>query len=740
MALDIDVKELPGSGAQEGCIPKGGVGMGLLGLSACLSLSAALSRSPSGSHSPHSVVITSVAVVSLILGLGWEVWRERSIQRRIRHLLQEVHGCRQSKIALSSEHHMLSNLAREMRVTLDSIGDAFISTDRSGRIVDLNPMAVALTGWSRSEALGRSIDEVFPLEDPATGAPMESPVTQALQSGKTTKRASALLKTRRAHSLVVADSCAPIRNPEGHVMGSVLIFRDISEEVQLREESRQKDRIFRSIFEACPFPVAIQRIKDGVYLMVNPAFERVANLPEADILGRPPIAPLPSNRMFPYHEIRNRLLLDGHLDDAPVVNKTPDGAERHGLVASRMIDYQGETCTMTMVVDVTEYRRLQGDLAHAQRMDAVGQLAGGVAHDFNNMLGGILGIAEFLRDGDLPREKQQRQLGKIVSACHRAAELTGKLLAFARKGKAESTGIDVHDAIDNTVALLQRTINKGIEIVQDFKAEAAQIVGDGSMLMNALLNLGINASHAMPDGGRLAFSTQNTFLDEAHCRSSAFELSPGEYLVVEVADTGTGIAPEHLSRIFTPYFTTKAAGKGTGLGLAAVYGIMKQHHGAIEVSSTPGFGTVFRLLFPVAAVQVKPQRAIERPLPGTGTILLIDDEEIIQSAAQAILQRLGYEVLVARDGMEGLATFAKYQEDIDLVLLDMVMPGMGGRECFYRLRALDPEVRVLLASGFSQSGDLAAILRDGALGLLRKPYNTLDLSRAVLESIQKECV
>lgn len=347
------------------------------------------------------------------------------------------------------------------------------------------------------------------------------------------------------------------------------------------------------------------------------------------------------------------------------------------------------------------------------------------------MLGGILGIADLLREADLPREKQIRHLERIIGACQKAAELSSKLLAFARRGKVESTAVDLHDALDNALALLRRTINKGVEISTDFKADAHQVIGDGSMLMNAFLNLGINASHAMPGGGKLSFSTCNLTLEEAYCQASRFDLNPGRYLQVEVEDTGTGIAPEHLPRIFDPYFTTKEPGKGTGLGLAAVFGIVQQHHGAIEVSSTVGKGTTFRLFLPLAEVQMKPAPSLEAPMAGSGTILLIDDEQIIRAASRAMLQGLGYRVLTARDGAEGLQVFARNRQEVDLVILDMIMPKMGGMECFHRLKALDPEVRVLLASGFSQPGDLASILEGGAQGFLKKPYNMLGLSKAV---------
>lgn len=387
--------------------------------------------------------------------------------------------------------------------------------------------------------------------------------------------------------------------------------------------------------------------------------------------------------------------------------------------------------------DITEENRNREELAHAQRMDAIGQLAGGVAHDFNNMLSGILGIAEYLQESDLPKQEHDRHLSKIVEACRRAADLSSKLLAFARKGKIESTAINLHGSIESAIALLKRTIDKRVEIRTQFGAEDCHVIGDGSMLMNAFLNLAINAQHAMPEGGRLRFATWNTHLCPPNCQIGLFDVSPGSYLVAEVSDTGTGIAPTHLPHIFEPYFTTKEAGKGTGLGLAAVYGIMKQHHGAIEVDSTLGIGTTFRLYFPTAEIRQNPSEDGAKPICGKGTLLLIDDEELIRHTAKAILERLGYQVLLAADGSEGVAVFDQHRGIIDLVILDMIMPRMNGRECFRKIRELSPDIPVILASGFSQSSDLAELHQAGISDFLRKPFNTLDLSKAVEAALKR---
>nr|WP_320133900.1 response regulator [uncultured Holophaga sp.] len=682
---------------------------------------------------PQWAVALLVAV--LFIQLVWLAYSGLKLLGRARSLARDLQSCQERARVLQVERPMIGEVGRELRVTLDAIGDALITTDREGLIVEINPQAAILTGQSREEAVGSPVDRVFRLFDPRTGTPLDSPVKRSLATGLATKRSSARLEQRDGHCLIVADSCAPIRGTGGETVGAVVIFRDITEDTRLREQALEQERTFRTLFEVTPFPMALQRLEDGAYQMVNPAFERVANEPAWELLGRPSLEPDAGNGLFPFAVIREQLLEKGSLREFPVSRKMASGLERHGLVASRILEFRGERCALTVVVDVTDYRQLQESLAHAQRLDAVGQLAGGVAHDFNNMLGGILGLAEFIRDTELSRERQVRQLDKIVAACRRAGELSSKLLAFARRGKVESTPVDVHDTLENVVALLRRTLDKGIAIQVHAGAGGAEVIGDGSMLMNALLNLGINAAHAMPEGGLIRMGTRNVLLGEAYCEASPFDLQPGPFLLVEVEDTGTGIAPGHLARIFDPYFTTKPAGQGTGLGLAAVYGTVKQHHGAIEVASELGRGSLFRLYLPCATVQGRTQRPAEEPVRGRGTLLLVDDEEIIRGAATAILEGLGYRVLVARNGEEALAVHAEARREIRMVILDMIMPRMAGRECFQRLRESDPDLPVLLASGFSQPDDLSSLLASGACAFLRKPYNTLELSRAVAASL-----
>lgn len=389
--------------------------------------------------------------------------------------------------------------------------------------------------------------------------------------------------------------------------------------------------------------------------------------------------------------------------------------------------------------DITDVRLMEEQLHHSQKMDAIGQLAGGVAHDFNNMLSAITGTAELLMHDDPGEEMRREYLEIILKAASRAADLTQKLLSFARKGKKASTAINVLQVLKDSVAILARTVDKRVTITVNNLAETYSIIGDNSQLQNVFINMGINACHAMPEGGNLTFTLRNTPLDAIFCAHSPFAIEPGNYLEIEIQDSGCGMSPEVRSRIFEPFFTTREPGKGTGLGLSAVYGTVQDHHGAITVYSEVGVGTSFHIYLPLAEDGEEVSAPAEaHPLPSSGLALLIDDEDIIRITARAMLESLGFEVLTADGGEQGLEIFSARHGDISFVILDMVMPVMGGREVFARLRAIDPRPPVIISSGFSKSEDLAQMQDGGMAGFIHKPFRLVDLSRAISNALREK--
>jgi signal transduction histidine kinase/ActR/RegA family two-component response regulator len=374
-------------------------------------------------------------------------------------------------------------------------------------------------------------------------------------------------------------------------------------------------------------------------------------------------------------------------------------------------------------------------LRQSEKMQAIGQLAGGVAHDFNNQLMGIMGYAELLAD-HLESASLKRYAEQIIIATNRAADLTKQLLAFSRKGKYLSMPVDTHQIIREVVALLARSIDKRIEIRQELRADPYQVLGDPSHLQNALLNLAVNARDAMPDGGRITFETS---IAELKGDATDPEALPGRYLQIAVSDTGSGMDDATMKRIFEPFFTTKEQGKGTGLGLAAVHGAVKSHRGRIEVRSRPGEGSTFVVSLPL------PDQPLvvngEKPLPlvrGAARILVVDDEEVCRALATELLQSLGYAVMTCTDGEEAIRIYRQSWREIDLVILDMVMPRMGGCDTYLAMRQVNPALRAILVSGHSMEGMLHPLLDSGVRAFVQKPFSIAVLSRTVAAALKAE--
>jgi CheY-like chemotaxis protein len=365
-------------------------------------------------------------------------------------------------------------------------------------------------------------------------------------------------------------------------------------------------------------------------------------------------------------------------------------------------------------------------------MKAIGELAGGVAHDFNNLLAAILGSTTLLKLGTHPEDRVFQAADLIQRAAERAARLTSQLLGFAKLGKHQNVPVDLHDAIHEIIAFLSRTLDKRIAIRQQLRAEQATAMGDPDQIQQLLLNLTINARDAMPDGGELRFETAVVEFDAEYCRWH-MGATPGTYVMLAVSDTGHGIPREFQDRVFEPFFTTKEQGKGTGMGLAMVYGIVKNHGGTIRLYSEVGHGTTFKAYLPLIAADVP--RAIGTgpvaSLMGRGRILLVDDEPLVRESSTALLQQLGYEVVVAEDGRQAAAYYRDHSREIDLVILDLVMPRWGGRETFHALKAIDPSARVVISTGYGHNEVVQTLLDEGMAGFVPKPYHLRTLTEVL---------
>ena len=386
--------------------------------------------------------------------------------------------------------------------------------------------------------------------------------------------------------------------------------------------------------------------------------------------------------------------------------------------------------------DVTERVEAEARIRQAQKLEAIGLLAGGVAHDFNNLLTAILGQAEFLRACVAPESDESEAVADILQAGRRTAELTRNLLTFARRDELEHRPFDVNDVVRETSRLLSRSVDRRVLVGSEVSGAPLVVSADPSRLQAMLLNLGINARDAMPTGGALVMRTRRRDLDAEECGAWSEDLAPGSFAEIEVSDTGTGIPAHVVERIFEPFFTTKPQGQGTGLGLSAVYGFVRGHGGAVRVWSEVGRGTTFRILLPISDADVEEAPASRVGISGgSGRVLVTDDEPLVADLVRRTLSRMGYEVVVVGSGREAIRAVDQAEAPFDLLLLDLNMPEMSGLEAWQAIHARDPDLPVVVMSGFGASDVLDGIREAGVRTLLSKPFRIEELARAVAAEV-----
>ncbi|MFW6221117.1 MAG: transporter substrate-binding domain-containing protein [Fibrobacterota bacterium] len=415
-----------------------------------------------------------------------------------------------------------------------------------------------------------------------------------------------------------------------------------------------------------------------------------------------------------------------------------DGSEcRVAYSGAPILDHERRVVGVVLVFhDMTKSYEMEQQLRQAQKMDAIGKLAGGIAHDFNNQLAAMMGYADLMREMAEEGSIYEKYSGKIVQQAQRSADLTNKLLAFARKGKYQIAAVDLHTVISEIASMLAHTIDRRISIRQQLAASPAITRGDSSQLQNALLNIALNARDAMPDGGEILFQTRITTLSKEDYCQSGFNILDGNYVQITIEDTGNGIAPETITHIFEPFFTTKEQGKGTGMGLAAVYGTVKSHNGAVTVDSRYGQGTAFNLFFPLSRESTTLGKTNSPAvIAGAGSILFVDDEKDLCTMAAQMLGKIGYTVITKHDSSQAVDFFRQFHGEIDLVILDLIMPGKSGVDTFMEMRQIDDNIHVLITSGYSIDGEAQKILAHGHSSFIQKPYDKAQLSQAVANMI-----
>ena len=520
------------------------------------------------------------------------------------------------------------------------------------------------------------------------------------------------------------------------IRGSIL---DITERKLADAALRASEARYRSLVNNATYGI-YWVATEGKLLFVNPALVRMLGYDSsAEVLALGSTMGLfcdPKARAA----VRNAFFETGRVD-ATVDWKRKDGKTIHvRLNGHDAVDPEsGERCIETIVEDVTERQNLEKQLANAQKFEAIGQLAGGIAHDFNNMIGAILGWADIGLEETEAGSRLHRHFEKVHQQGKRAADLTKQLLAFARRQILEPRNVDLNKTVVETLNLLEKILGSNIEIRANLSPELAVVRADPVQMEQVVMNLCINARDAMPQGGSLILDTSNMTYDEQYCASQALA-RPGSYAMLSVTDSGTGMDAATLDRIFEPFFTTKEVGKGTGLGLATIYGIVRQHNGFVHVYSELGIGSTFRIYLPAAEVAADSPASSEARQPvrgGTETLLIAEDHEGLRHLAVETLSGLGYEVIVANDGEQALAEFKRNRSRIRLILLDVVMPRLSGPEVYERICADSPGFPVVFATGYSADIALLQKAQAGGLTILQKPYAPCDLARKIRETLDR---
>jgi two-component system cell cycle sensor histidine kinase/response regulator CckA len=662
-------------------------------------------------HRAKNGKIRNVHVTAQLIGLG---------DRNVCHCIwRDITDRKRAQEALSAYHRILQSL-------LDAIPDLLIVVDREFRIKFTNAKGHDLITQPDSEKQGTCYGRFKLLDEPCE----DCSAMPVFDTGCIVEREMINPADGRAREV----RAFPIFNSEGKVELVCEHVRDITERKLAEAALRESEEKYRLLVENATDAIFIAQ--DGVIKFANPRAEYMTGYSAAQL------AKLPFIDLV--HPEDKDMVLERHLkrlnrQDPPniygfkIVNKT--GEVLSVELSAVLIEWEGKPATLNFLRDITAQKELELQLQQAQKMEALGTLAGGIAHDFNNLLMAIQGRTSImLMDKDSSHSDLEHLKG-IEGHIESASDLTKQLLGFARGGKYEVKPTDLNALIEKENNMFGRT-KKEITIHGKYAEGLWPVEIDRGQIEQVLLNLYVNAWQAMPGGGDLYVETENITLDENFVKP--FSAKPGKYVKISVTDTGTGMDNEIREKIFDPFFTTKKLGRGTGLGLASAYGIVKNHAGIINVHSTRRHGSTFNIYLPASYRElVEETKTDSDVLKGSETVLLVDDEDMISEVAEELLRRLGYSVMKAGSGREAIEIYEKNRDLIDVVILDMIMPDMSGGDTYDRMKEIDPDVKVLLSSGYSINGHAKKILDLGCNGFIQKPYNMKQLSHKLREILDQ---
>ena len=587
----------------------------------------------------------------------------------------------------------IHNARTSIETTLNSIGDAVISTDANGRIAFANPVARALLRWPEPDLQGQDVDEAFHIVNEFTREKVASPVRAVLQQGVVMALANhTVLIARDGSEIPIDDSVAPIMH-SGNIAGAVLVFRDVTERRRAQKDSAYLAAIVESSEDAI-----IGKSPDGIIQTWNAGAERLYGYASHEVIGRAMRELLPDDRKHEESDILERLRTGNRLVHFETVRMRRDGTRVDvSLTISPIRDKIGRVVGVSHIArDITLQNKTAEQMRQTQKLEGLGVLAGGIAHDFNNLLTGILGNASLVLDDMAPGSPGRAPLEAVISASERAAQLAQQMLAYSGKGRFVLERLDLAARVRETAPLIRASVPPTVHLQLNLDEHLPLVEADVAQVQQVIMNIIINAAEAIPEGSPGSV-TVNVRAEEIAAGGSA-ELEPGTYVVFEVIDTGTGMDDETKARIFDPFFTTKFTGRG--LGLAAVLGIIRGHRGDIDVTTGLGRGTRFRVFLP-AMPNACPQTELVSGQPaadlrGEGTVLIVDDEEVVRATAQHALRHYGYHVLLAENGARGLDLFRSEADRILCVILRPYDPCHEREETLARMRSVRPEIPILI--------------------------------------------
>ncbi len=649
-------------------------------------------------------------------------------------IVEDMTSSKRVEDSLRSSEESLKEKNALFQGILDNVPDLMSVKHPDLRIIMYNKVGYEFLNLSHEEVVGKKCHELIGRKSPCLPcAGLEAVARKKPASNE--KYVPEIDKYLRCQA-------NPILDEQGRVACVVELIRDVTDRIKREKELQESQERFAKAFRSSPAPQVISDIETGMIIDANDRWAEMLGWPMDEQVGRTSkeigIWDNPVDRDRVVAILKEK----GSFKEMPIKFRTKQGKTIMALWSGEAVTLGGRRVMLSMIYDETERRlaedekeRLQAQLLQSQKMESMGILAGGVAHDFNNILQTMGGNIQLLLRGKDTHHPDLKRLKTVQKSINRAAQLIKQLLVFSRKEESSRKIINLNQEVEDAVKMLKRTLPRMIEIRENLDDNLWSINADPVQMEQVMLNIGFNAADAMPDGGKLIIETENIFLRPEDSKQY-IEIDPGPYVHMRVSDTGLGMSKETVKHIFEPFFTTKEIGKGTGLGLASVYGIIKEHKGHIFCYSEPGQGTSFKIYLPALdkeAEKVVPDEDHSFLKGGTETILVVDDEEDIRELTSEALSNHGYNVLDASSGEEALDIYRKNIKSIQVVVLDLNMPGMGGKECLKKIKSINPEVRVLIASGYSATGQGKDSLKAGAKGYIAKPYQLTTLLNKIRE-------